>query len=76
MQNMIPVSRNGNPARAFFDIDWENKRIENITVFEGSQRVKMTPKDLMRLTTLIEDEVSAIVIEAAKELAHGTLMEA
>lgn len=71
MQSMISMNKNGNPVSAFFDVDWENKRIKNISVLEGEKRVTLNDADLTVITGLIEAEVTAILLENALDKAEG-----
>lgn len=71
MQNMISLNKQGKPVSAFFDVDWTNKRIENIVVRDGHKPVGLTDADLIAITGLIEAEVSAILMESALDKAEG-----
>lgn len=71
MQNMISMNKNGKPVSTFFDVNWERKRIENIVVRDGSERVPLTLDEIATITDLIEAEVSAILMESALDKAEG-----
>lgn len=71
MQSMISMAKNGKPVNAFFDVNWDDKQIENITVRDSQGPVGLTDADLIMLTALIEDEVAAIVMDAALDKAEG-----
>ena len=71
MQNMISLNKQGKPVSAFFDVNWANKRIENIVVRDGHKPVGLTDADLIAITGLIEAEVSAILMESALDKAEG-----
>ena len=71
MQSMISMAKNGKSVNAFFDVNWDDKQIENITVRDSQGPVGLTDADLIMLTALIEDEVAAIVMDAALDKAEG-----
>ena len=71
MQNMISLNKNGKAVSAFFDLNWERKRIENISVREGSESISITDAEMTVITGLIEQEVTAILMESALDKAEG-----
>jgi len=71
MQSMISMAKNGKSVNAFFDVNWDDKQIENITVRDSQGPVGLTDADLIMLTALIEDEVAAIVMDAALDKTEG-----
>jgi hypothetical protein len=71
MQSMIPVKCNGKDTKAFFDIDWEGKRIENIRLREDGQFLTVDPDLSDRLADIIEQKVADILMEAALDKMQG-----
>ena len=71
MQSMISMAKNGKSVNAFFDVNWDDKQIENITVRDSQGPVGLTDADLIMLTALIEDEVAAIVMDAVLDKTEG-----
>lgn len=71
MQNMISMNRGGKPVNAFFDVNWETNRVENINVRDGGGPVQLTSLDVTMLTQLIEDEVTVILTESMIDKAQG-----
>ena len=71
MQSMISMNKNGKPVSAFFDVDWSNKRVQNIVVREDRETITLNDADLTVITGLIEAEVTAILLENALDKAEG-----
>ena len=71
MQSMIPVKRNGQIVNAFFDVNWDAKRIENIRIRQEGEFLSMTDGDITALSDLIEQEVADILMDAALDKMQG-----
>lgn len=74
MQSMVELKRNGKNVNVFFDVDWDSKAVQNVSVRDGKETLRLTALDAEMVLALVEQEVIDIIMQATLDKADGRVV--